>query len=345
MLSNETTKSKPAGGTAPRDLVEIAEHLLAAGISFIPIRPDGSKAPDGKVLPFVPRGLNGKLEPSWNPYRENLPTLDEAHEWFADGRRGIAVVCGRVSGGVEDLDIDDLQLYEPWKSAVDQEMPGLVDRLTQHRTPGPGASVVYRCEEIAGSTKLAVGLRVDPKTGEQKPKTLIETRGEGGYFLIPGCPPTCHDTGRLYEHVAGPPLTEVPLITPLERQCLLRAAQSLNELADEVIDGPITANRNGAALRPGDDFNQRGPSWEEIIGPHGWVQVSSGRWRRPGKDRGWSATTGYCKNSDGHEQFAVFSSNASPFEGPRNGKPCTCYNKFATYTPLESWGRLLRSSA
>ena len=52
------------------------------------------------------------------------------------------------------------------------------------------------------------------ETGKLKPKTIIETRGEGGYFLAPGCPAACHETGRLYEHLAGPPLTEVPTITP-----------------------------------------------------------------------------------------------------------------------------------
>ena len=48
-------------------------------------------------------------------------------------------------------------------------------------------------------------------------QTLIETRGEGGYALAPGCPADCHDTGRLYEHHSGPKLSQVRDITQSER--------------------------------------------------------------------------------------------------------------------------------
>ena len=92
----------------------VAEQLLAAGLSFIPIRADGSKAPDGRVLPRVPKGPNGQLEPSWTPYQHRLPTLDEANHWFADGTRGIAALGGAVDGlavCLEAIDFDKIRYY------------------------------------------------------------------------------------------------------------------------------------------------------------------------------------------------------------------------------------------
>src|SRR5262249_14403625 len=107
---------------------------------------------------------------------------------------------------------------------------------------------------------------------------------------------------------------------------------------------PADAGKGGGAgLRPGDDFERRGPGWDDILTPHGWERAG-GRgdvvyWRRPGKDApGISATTGYCKGTDGADLLAVFSSNAHPFEGPSGTKPCTCYGKFAAYALLNHGG-------
>ena len=63
-------------------------------------------------------------------------------------------------------------------------------------------------------------------------------------------------------------------------------------------------------LRPGDDYDRRGPAWEAILGPHGWEPVRSDGsvtyWRRPGKDgRCWSATTGYCRGKEGADLLHV----------------------------------------
>jgi hypothetical protein len=50
-------------------------------------------------------------------------------------------------------------------------------------------------------------------------------------------------------------------------------------------------------------------------------------WRRPGKNRGISATTGYCG-----DRLYVFSSNAHPFAPER------AYSKFAAFTLLNCGG-------
>src|SRR5262249_30882415 len=149
-----------------------------------------------------------------------------------------------------------------------------------------------------------------------------------------GSPAQVHESGRPYVHESGPPLTDVQDISAAERDILWRAARSfdLAPPADEE-SGPRRRSDGNGALLPGEDYSRRGPDWGEILTPHGWVlarQAGAVRyWRRPGKEKGWSATTGVCTSKNGWELFAVFSSNADPFEGPSAGRNCTCYSKFA----------------
>jgi hypothetical protein len=302
-------------------------------MSVIPIRPDGSKRP---------------TLPSWRPFQKEAPSEELVRGWWADGKAGVAVICGKVSGNEECLDFDLGELFAQWCELVEATAPGLVARLTVVRTPREPAAyhVPYRCPEVVvpGNTKLAQRPGTDPETGKPCLVTLIETRGEGGYVLVPGSPPACHPSGHTYEHIAGPPLTELPVLTAAEREALLSAARSFDQgSAARAKRAPGGANRPGAVLRPGDDYDRRGPSWAEVLGPHGWVRVySRGEvefWRRPGKDTpGISATTGYCKGQDGADLLAVFSSNAHPFEGPSGARPCTCYGKLAAFALLNHNG-------
>src|SRR5262249_33073164 len=157
----------------------------------------------------------------------------------------------------------------------------------------------------------------------------IQTRGEGGYALAPGTPAVCHEKGTLFEHISGPPLTELSIITVTEREVLIRCARSFNRF---VKDEP-RANSGG---RPRDHYNSLG-SWDNVIGMYKWVLVRQAGdrmlWRRPGKDtEGCSATTGYCSSPKRGDLLYVFSSNASPFEANKS------YSKFEAYAFLNFGG-------
>jgi hypothetical protein len=289
-----------------------------AGISVIPIRRDGSKAPDGI---------------SWKQYQKRRASEREIATWFDRPEPpGPAIVGGRVSGNLEQLDFDREApaVFPAWCELVEAEAPGLVERLSVSTTPKPGFHVRYRCPEtvIPGNLKLATDPGAPP--GEQ---VLIETRGEGGYALAPGCPPECHATGRTYEHYSGPKLSQVQEISATEREILIRCARSFDRPAPG--DDGHTANCAGAdGFSPGDDFCQRGPEWSELLSGWTFVREADGKkfWRRPGKDgRGWSATTG-CKSKAGRELLYVFSSEAAPFEAGKT------YNKFAVYALLNHGG-------
>jgi hypothetical protein len=320
--------ANPQASSSPLDA---ALSYLRAGLSVIPIRPEGSKRPS--VL-------------TWQRYQQQLPSEDEACRWWNDGTKGIAIISGAVSGNLECIDFDSGELFAPWCELVEAQVPGLVSRLCVVKTPRPGFHVRYRCSAIAvpGNSKLAVEPVIDHDTGKHRLESLIETRGEGGYALAHGSPPACHSTGRTYDHVGGPSLTELRDITPEERDILIAAARSFDlAAAADFQDGPQPGREAEGSERPGDAYNARGPDWQEILVPHGWEAVRrSGPvtyWRRPGKaGKSWSATTGYCASQNGHDLLAVFSSNADPFEGPTGTRPCSCYTKFAAFALLNHAG-------
>lgn len=291
-----------------------SRRLNAAGLSTIPIRHDGSKAP--------------ALD-SWDEYQQRLPTEKELATYHKNGC-GLAIVCGTVSGNLEDIDIDEPALYEPWRALVETLAPGLLDRLPAVQTPSGGYAIPYRHDGPPdGSKKLACEKRWDASKGKDTAYTLIETRADGGYFIIPPSPAACHPDKKPYVMLRGD-LARVPTITSAERAILLDAARSFNrvpekEKAEPRLPGPTHGTR------PGDDYNARA-EWRDILERHGWALVyvrdGVGHWRRPGKAEGISATTGYA----GSTVLYVFSTNADPFESD------TSYTKFAAYTLLEHDG-------
>ncbi len=304
-------------GSADSGPLAAAQAYRAARLSVIPIRHDGSKRPSCG---------------SWKSKQQEPADEAQVRKWFdVENPPGVAVICGDVSGGLETIDFDAEAetIFPEWCALVEAEAPGLVARLSVARTPKGGYHVRYRCPDvpIPGNTKLAT----DPVAKA----VLIETRGEGGYALAPGCPAECHPTGRLYVHHSGPPLERVQPIGIEERDLLIRCARSFDRSPPP--EPPKPRAERGPCLSPGDDYDQRGPDWPAILEPHGWVAVhhrgAATYWRRPGKDGPrWSATTGGCTSRAGRALFYVFSSNALPFE-PGKG-----YSKFATYALLNHGG-------
>ncbi len=299
-------------------ILSIAEKYLECGLSIIPIKLDGSKAPAVK----------------WEIYQLKQATPEMLHSLFGKSARGIAIVCGAVSGNLEVIDIESWDVARAWAEEV-QKRGGseLRARCVAVRAPRGGAHVYYRCDVIEGNQKLAQEWVefTDEKTGEvkRKPSTLIETRGEGGYVIAPGSPAEAHPSGKLYEFFQLD-FTKLPVITPEERAILLESARVLNrvEKKTEREVPAVTAPPSSSRLKPGSDFASR-HTWAEILEPQGWTfmraQGEEEFWQRPGKDgSGVSATINY----RGSDLLKVFSSNAYPFEMNRT------YTRFGAYTEL-----------
>lgn len=255
----------------------IAIECLRSAISIIPIRCDGSKAPLA----------------TWQSYQKRYATEDQVEQWFSH-RCGIGIVCGEISGGLEVLDFDDGTLFYPWFHQV----PEIACRLPIIETPSDGYHVIYRCEEIGHNTKIAV----DPK---QEKQALIETRGEGGYIVGVGSPLGVHERkNRTYVQVMGPPLPEIPYITPLERRELWVAARRFDKRPQKK-QTQQQPKRPYQRIETIDQFNSS-PDWAAVL--PGWTSRDGIHWTRPGKKYGCSAKT--CTAQDGTPLLTVYSTNA-----------------------------------
>jgi len=290
--------------------LEIARQYRRAGLSIIPIRPDGSKAP---------------ALPSWKEFQERQMTEEELPQHFST-ENGIGIICGAVSGHLEVIDFDEPTLFPQWIDAL--RTAGsitLVESLVEVKTPSGGRHIYYRGPGAVGrNQKLACSEKPDPITGKQ---TLIETRGEGGYVLAPGSPAQCHELCRTYDLIRGS-LADIPILVPETRALLFNAARSFNQKT--ATKREFTAAKSASNERLGDEFNRVG-TWD-FLTEHGWREVrtveESTHWCRPNKESGVSATT----NQAGSDLLRVFSSNAHPFE------PGTSYTKFTAYTLLNHDG-------
>ncbi|GIV18714.1 MAG: hypothetical protein KatS3mg023_0465 [Armatimonadota bacterium] len=290
------------------DLKDVAIRYQRAGLSILPIRADGSKAPALKT---------------WEPLQKRLPTEDEIREWFGNGaRRGVAVVCGAVSGGLYALDLDDLTIGEAFITELLAYDSELLFAMPQCRTPRPGKRLFFRYDGELHSTVLAY--RVDADGRKREAIALI---GDGKYSIVPPTPAECHENRKPYEWVRGD-LTSVPTLSDEQLEDILALARLFDE-APKPEPAPLRVT--GEAQRVGDRFNQEGDVLE-LLQRHGWRVAGNGRegniyLTRPGKPRGVSASW--------HPQLGtlyVFTTNAPPFEAGR------AYSPFAVYTLLEHGG-------
>lgn len=284
-------------------VLQAALDALAAGISVWPPRQDSSKAPDG----------------SWKIGQSQRAAEAQILDWYKEGRTGLGFITGSISGNLEVIDADDRSTWSEYvKLCRDSGLGPLLDRVMAgyiEKSPN-GMHLLFRCSVIEGNQKLA-----QRKDG----KTILETRGESGFLIV------APSHGGV--NINGPYVLEsghvstIATITPEERGALFDIARMFDEMPKPV----ESASRLVSAVgRPGDDFNARS-RWEDVLEPHGWTRVG-GRlgvisWRRPGKDRGISATTNHADS----DLLYVFSTSTG-FESERG------YSKFSAYAMLNHHG-------
>lgn len=290
------------------------------------------------VVPTIP----GEKRPfgAWKVYQKKLPTPTEIAKWFTPDVQGVGVITGKVSGNLEAIDFDDHLAFDTYCELASRAGLGaLWDRVLNGYLDGSprGSHVLYRCETIESNQKLASTYDRD-ESGEIKrdakgkalTKALIETRGEGGFLVIPPSAGNTHPSGRSYVQVHGG-LHAVLTITPEERESLLELARTLDEIQRTPhIEKAKKGERKLPGTRPGDLFNANA-TWAEILTPHGWVAVHVDKgityWRRPGKSSGISASTNYADS----DLFYCFSTS-SEFDSERG------YSKFSAYVLLDHNG-------
>lgn len=295
----------------PTDMLALARDYYEAGLAVVPPKQNGEKRP---------------YPSSWQQYQHIRPTPAEIREWYSHGLTGIGAVMGSVSGNLELFEFDSWAAYLAFCELATEtglgELIGRVRNAYEEHTPNGGIHWYYRCDTIAGNTKLA------SKLDGTAVKVLIETRGEGGYAVMAPSYGTVHPTGNAYEVVCGD-VADIVTVTPEERQSLWQLARSFDELPQ--YNPRDTPQSPSDGDRPGDRYNATA-TWREVLEPHGWKRVyrkgETIYWRRPGKDTGISATT----NHTGNNTLIVFSSSTMFTTAPAS------YSLFAAYTVLNHEG-------
>lgn len=256
----------------------------------------------------------------------------------------IAVVCGEISGNLICIDIDlkyDLSgdLYDRIRRATP---PQLYKKLWVQKTLNGGYHWIYRVKEKVngGNTKLANR----PTTNEEKNATyteelkigkseedainiakndkvrvLIETRQEGGYFIV---------QGEGYMYVEG----KLDVLTISEHEDLLTIMRSFNEyfpVVNEPIKEVITVDGN-SGVHPFEAFNNNGDVHEILIN-NGWSYVFEDNervyYKRPGFTT--SLTSGHYHKEK--KLFKVFSTSTIL-------EPNKAYTPASLFTELECNG-------
>ncbi len=160
--------------TSKNELLEAALDYCRRGWSIIPI-----------VRNKKPLG-------AWRNYQSVRADEATIREWFAKPRvRGLAVVLGKVSGGLACRDFDEVAAYERWAA----EHPDDAKRLPTVRTPR--AYHVYFRGDVPATRKIG---------------TEGELRGERAYVILP---PSVNDSGVLYEWLV-PLGSSIPEADPVQ---------------------------------------------------------------------------------------------------------------------------------
>lgn len=190
------------------------------------------------------------------PLRENHSSIAMTEEEIDDyDFENIGISTGIVSGGLEAIDFDlknsddPKKVMEVFKSKLPKQ---LIKKLVVQQTQSKGYHMIYRCEDISSSKKLAKN-----KNGE----AIIETRGEGGYIK---CAPS-----EGYKIIQGS-LDKIPIISPEERNQLFLSAKMLNELIIKESKKKLTFEDN-EYIQKFPDYNEDIQIGIDLLLDNGWT--------------------------------------------------------------------------
>lgn len=258
------------------EIVKTAKALLKKGYSVIPVTKN--------KMPAVP---------FWFDYQVNPMKVEEVEAVFKDAKN-VALLTG-TKMGVLCVDIDlkyDLSgdLFDRLKKALPKS---ILAKAYVQETQSGGYHMVFRVNPtlLKGNEKWASRYttayekhqtymtnfnreetrdRALKIASSDKSRVLIETRANGGYFLI--------SPSQNYTHVYG----KIQEISKEEFEDLESVCRSFNQVQKEE---KLPSSMEDWKLTPFDDFQERGDVLE-VLEEHGWEIVKSvgdtHRLRRPG---------------------------------------------------------------
>lgn len=270
----------------------------------------------------MPNGTK-KAAVRWAEYQATIPSSEQVDRWWGNGQEyGLALICGKVSGNLEMLELEGRactsdMLERIFKCMDDSYVRQIWEYLNgpegySEWSPSGGLHLLYRIidHDVPGNSKIAQ---------DAKYQCLAETRGDGGYVVVAPTSGLCHPTGEAWVLINGS-YGNLPELTWEQRN---KIHDTLREALDETPAPPPTpapsttavlprATVEGAGQLPLDAFEEQ-VDWADILIPAGWTQVRGGssgyrEWARPGKNPrdGMSATTGL---RDEKDRLFVFSTS------------------------------------
>lgn len=288
--------------------------LLDKGLSIIPVYDKPTKI--GNITFPAKRPCEG-----WDEYKNIIVDKEFLYNRLEHfDTTAVAIVCGKVSGNLEVIDIDvkwypglEIEIFNDIKTLL----PDVFNALRVHKTQSGGIHILYRIlgSPTPGSKKISGRER----TEEEKQKYLeehknreiktippvhyVETKGEGGYAIAP--------PSLGYSVLRDVP---IPTITFAERESLINICKNYNKLIKEPkVYKPTQKEIEYYDENPFFHFSRKADP-VEVLEDIGWKFVKQRGiylwFTRPGKDEGVSGSF----NTE-TRCFFVFTSNSDLEEG------------------------------
>lgn len=216
----------PPTNPPPPELLKAAWEYQSLGFSVLPI---GSRNEHKAPIAGI----------TWRHYQEELkrPSPEKVDEWFRNSQTlGIGIMTGKVSGGLEVLDIDTKNdptgtiLPDIW-SFLEEYAGGAGLLIVETRSRG--LHIYYRTADPLPSGHLSEN---------EQGKPTVEIRGAAGYILAP--------PSQGYTILQGS-YDSIPTITEELRESLLAKARSYdcNPKNVEKVSGPALEVRDTSKRR------------------------------------------------------------------------------------------------
>jgi len=281
-------------------------------------------------LKVIPVGNDKMPKGRWKSFQDEQTTQDVEVIFFGH-TESIALLTGH---GIEVIDIDVKYFLEHhnitniWDSIYYAVGAETFEKLLITRTMSGGFHVIYKTTVSEGNQKLASRYTLDSekKNEHDKIKVLLETRGEGGYILIPP------SQGYSFDN---PSITfeNIPTLTNEQRNGIISACRSFDEIQETYTQtkAAIPIEVLGDGMSTIEAYNKM-TTCDEILERNGWQKkYQSGKnihFVRPGKTLREGVGCGYSPTLN---LVRVFTSSTQ-FECNKS------YNPFQVYAILEHGG-------
>ena len=315
-----------------QDMLAAALAAYDAGLCVVRAATDGTKKPVG----------------TWQKWQTQRPSRQQVVEWFSSSHAGMGAICGGVSGGLEMFELEGRLVAAGGRDEFGRRMKDAGHEFLWRKlleglvvvSPSDGRHLLYRVDgPVDGNTKLARNANSE---------TLIETRGEGGFVVLPPSHGTVHPSGKPWRTSRGA-FDSIVTLTVDERAALFAVARSFDEAPAPKPVQPVTSSQR-ARLKQWRPDCVIGDSWFDAVVAHlestwtmqallehyGWTHVYDDRHgrqllRRPGKDEGVSGSV------NGNGRFHPFSSS-TPFPSARADKGAPTYDLLDVIAVYEHQG-------